>query len=74
MSVQYRPPATDTAPAEVRHGVRVFTAAEMASILTRTPPRDGTREERRARLHRALNSFQGEVRPAPVEHFRRTAV
>ncbi|MGN6407002.1 MAG: hypothetical protein ACTHMH_01550 [Curtobacterium sp.] len=74
MTVQYRPATTDTAPAEVRHGVRVFTAAEMASIFARTPPREGTREERRARLHRALNSVQGDVRPARVEHFRRVAV
>lgn len=74
MIVQSRPPANDTASAEVRHGVRVFTAAEMAVILTRTPALQGTREERRARRHRALNSFQGAVKVSSLEPARRTAV
>jgi len=74
MIVQPRSPEDETDVAEVRHGVRVFTAAEMAAIFARTPALKGTREERRARLHRALNSFRGAVKPSPVEHARRTAV
>lgn len=35
----------------------VFTKAEIDLIKARTPAPQGTPEERRARLHRALNSF-----------------
>lgn len=74
MIVEPRSPEDETVVAEVRHGVRLFTAAEMAAILARTPAPKGTREERRARLHRALSSFRGAVKPSPGEHANRTAV
>lgn len=39
------------------HDRHVFTKDEIESIKAGTPAPPGTPEERRARLHRALNSF-----------------
>lgn len=46
--------AGPTAPTRGRH---VFTKAEIDSIKARTPEPQGSPEERRDRLHRALHSF-----------------